>query len=86
MPITPTNPFKGRQTRADILGTLWEEFDILDVEETIGDAVYVGHFTAVSESQPAARDTRDLPLEALSARISSSWAWNQPPFAIQNSE
>ena len=40
MPITPTNPFKGRQTRADILGTLWEEFDILDVEETISDAVY----------------------------------------------
>ena len=38
MPITPTNPFKGRQTRADILGTLWEEFDILDVEETISDA------------------------------------------------
>lgn len=50
MPITPTNPFKGRQTRADILGTLWEEFDILDVEETISDA------------QPAARDTRDLRL------------------------
>jgi hypothetical protein len=40
MPITPTNPFKGRQTRADILGTLWEEFDILDVEETISDTVY----------------------------------------------
>ena len=40
MPITPTNPFKGRQTRADILGTLWEEFDLLDVEETISDAVY----------------------------------------------
>ena len=39
MPITPTNPFKGRQTRADILGTLWEEFDILNVEETISDAV-----------------------------------------------
>jgi hypothetical protein len=40
MAITPTNPFKGRQTRADILWTLWEEFDILDVEETISDSVY----------------------------------------------
>ena len=40
MPITSTNPLKGRQTRADILGTLWEEFDILDVEETISDALY----------------------------------------------
>ncbi len=40
MPITPTNTFKGRQTRADILGALWEELDILNVEETISDAVY----------------------------------------------